>query len=72
MAEPNRDLLLDPAKALTPNDFDDPDALSARISAFEEHCRQIAQPFEWTFTRAQLDALLARLASRDPHLRLAA
>ncbi len=45
---------------------------SARIGAFEEHYRQIAQPFAWTFTRANLDALLARLASREPHLRLAA
>ena len=59
-------------KALTPNDFADLDALAARIRAFEAHYRQIAQPFEWTFTRAKLDALLARLASREPHLRLAA
>jgi hypothetical protein len=59
-------------KALTPNDFEDLDALGARITAFEEHYRQVAQPFEWTFTRAKLDALLARLASREPHLRLAA
>ena len=59
-------------KALTPNDFEDLDALAARITAFEEHYRQIAQPFEWTFTRAKLDALLARLAGREPHLRLAA
>ena len=40
--------------------------------AFEDHYRQIAKPFEWTFTRADLDALLARLASREPRLRLAA
>ena len=59
-------------KAITPNDFEDLDALAARITAFEEHYRQVAQPFEWTFTRAKLDALLARLASREPHLRLAA
>jgi hypothetical protein len=59
-------------KALTPNDFADLDTLAARITAFEEHYRQIAQPFEWTFTRAKLDALLARLADREPHLRLAA
>ena len=59
-------------KALTPNDFEDLDALAARITAFEAHYRQIAQPFAWTFTRAKLDALLARLASREPHLRLAA
>src|SRR4051812_12700886 len=59
-------------KAITPNDFEDLDALAARITAFEEHYRQIAQPFAWTFTRAKLDALRARLASREPHLRLAA
>jgi hypothetical protein len=29
-------------KALTPNDFADLDALAARITAFEEHYRQIA------------------------------
>jgi DDE superfamily endonuclease len=59
-------------KALTPNDFADLNALASRITAFETHYRQIAKPFDWTFTRADLDALLARLASREPHLRLAA
>jgi hypothetical protein len=59
-------------KALTPNDFVDLDALAARIAAFENHYRQIAKPFQWTFTRANLDALLARLAAREPQLRLAA
>jgi hypothetical protein len=59
-------------KALTPNDFADLDALAARITAFEDHYREIAKPFEWTFNRANLDALLARLAAREPQLRLAA
>ena len=59
-------------KALTPNDFADLDALAARITAFEDHDRQIAKPFDWTFTRAKLDALLARLAGREPRLHLAA
>jgi hypothetical protein len=59
-------------KALTPNDFEDLDALAARIMAFEQHYRQIAEPFQWTFTRAKLDALLARLADREPQPRLAA
>jgi hypothetical protein len=59
-------------KALTPNDFADLDALAARITAFEDHYRQIAAPFQWTFTRAKLDALLARLADREPHPWLAA
>jgi hypothetical protein len=55
-------------KALTPNDFADLDALAARIAAFENHYRQIAKPFEWTFTRAKLDGLLARIAVREPQL----
>jgi hypothetical protein len=59
-------------KALTPNDFADLDALAARIAAFEDHQRQIAKPFDWTFTRADLDALLAKLTTRGPRLRLAA
>jgi hypothetical protein len=59
-------------KALTPNDFADLDALAARITAFENDYRQIARPFQWTFSRADLDALLARLANREPHLKLAA
>ena len=53
-------------KALTPNDFADLDALAARIAAFEDHYSQIAKPFDWTFTRADLDTLLARLATREP------
>lgn len=59
-------------KALTPNDFADLNALAARISAFEDHYRQIAKPFAWTFTRADLDTLLTRLTNREPHLQLAA
>jgi hypothetical protein len=73
VAEPDRDLLLDPAaQGADPNDFADLEALAARITAFEAHYRQIAKPFEWTFTGADLDALLARLARREPQLRLAA
>jgi hypothetical protein len=59
-------------KALTPNDFEDLDALTARLLAFEAHYRQIAQPFDWSFTRADLDRVLERIADREPELRLAA
>ena len=61
-----------PRKALTPNDFADLDALAARITAFEDHYRQIAEPFDWTFTRHDLDSVLGKIADRDPHLQLAA
>ncbi len=59
-------------KALTPNNFADLDALAARISAFEDYYRQIAQPFNWTFNRADLDRVLAKIADREPSLKLAA
>jgi hypothetical protein len=53
-------------KALTPNDFANLDALAARITALEDHYRQIAQPFDWTFTRADLDRVPTRIADREP------
>ena len=59
-------------KALTPNDFDSLDALAARLLAFANHYRQIARPFEWTFSRQDLDRVLARIADHEPQLRLAA
>jgi hypothetical protein len=59
-------------KALTPNDFVALDALAERLLAFGEHYRQIARPFEWTFTRQDLDALLARIDRHEPPLALAA
>ncbi len=59
-------------KALTPNDFTDLDALTNRLLAFEDHYRQIARPFDWTFTRSDLDRVLKRIAHHEPHLQLAA
>ena len=59
-------------KALTPNDFDSLDALSERLLSFGEHYRQIARPFGWTFTRADLDRLLAKIETHEPQLALAA
>jgi hypothetical protein len=59
-------------KALTPNDFSDLDALANRLLAFGQRYRQIARPFEWTFTREDLDRVLAQIADREPHLKLAA
>jgi transposase len=49
---------------LAPNDFADLKGLEARLLAFQSHYEQIAEPFEWRFTRADLDALLARLHRR--------
>jgi hypothetical protein len=48
------------------------DALAERLLRFAEHYRQIARPFQWTFTRADLDGLLTRINAHEPDLKLAA
>jgi hypothetical protein len=45
-------------------DFDSLDALAERLLRFGQHYRQIARPFEWTFTRADLDRLLAKIITQ--------
>jgi len=61
-------------KVVTPNDFADLDTLQRQLLAFGRHYEQIATPFEWKFTREDLDRLLARLGHADqasPALRAA-
>jgi DDE superfamily endonuclease len=48
-------------KVLTPNDFHDLDTLQQRLLAFGRRYEQIATPFDWKFTRADLDRLTQRL-----------
>jgi hypothetical protein len=45
-------------KALTPNDFGSLEELSERLLAFAARYREIATPFEWTFTRSDLERVL--------------
>ncbi len=59
-------------KVLTPNNFAELTAVEQRLLAFERHYEQIARPFEWTFTRSDLERLLKRLDERKPTLSLAA
>jgi DDE superfamily endonuclease len=47
-------------KVLTPNDFHDLDTLERHLLAFGRRYQQIAAPFQWTFTRQDLDPLLAK------------
>jgi hypothetical protein len=49
-------------KLLTPDDFGDLDSLAEEILAFERHYNTIARPFDWKFTRAGLNQLLARIS----------
>jgi hypothetical protein len=48
-------------KVLTPNDFPDLEALEQQLLAFGRRYEQIAQPFEWKFTRADLDRVADEL-----------
>jgi hypothetical protein len=49
------------AKVLTPNDFPDLDTLEHQLLAFGRRYEQIAAPFQWKLTRADLDRLAQRL-----------
>ena len=59
-------------KALTPNNFRSLDELAQRLLTFGDYYRQVARPFEWTFTRHDLNRALDRIADHEPHLQLAA
>ena len=48
-------------KVLTPNDFADLDTLEQQLLASGRRYEHIATPFEWKFTRADLDRLTQRL-----------
>jgi hypothetical protein len=68
LAQPDRDLLLDPpTQSAHPDDFSTFGAAAQRILGFQKHYQEIAQPFEWRFTRRDLARLLIR---SDQHERL--
>lgn len=48
-------------KVLTPNDFPNLQAVAERLERFERHYEAIAKPFEWKFTREDLNELLGSL-----------
>jgi transposase len=48
-------------KVLTPNDFTDLAEVEWRLLGFQRRYEQTAVPFDWRFTRADLDDLLRRL-----------
>lgn len=58
-------------KVLTPNDFTDLAEVERRLLAFERRYEQVARPFEWKFTRADLAKLMKRVAEKE-HLPMAA
>ena len=52
-------------KALTPNHFPSLGALEERLHAFARYYESIAKPFEWKFTRKDLESLLDRIGSKS-------
>ena len=54
-------------KVLTPNDFLDLAEVERRLLAFQRRSQQTAMPFDWRYTRADLDRLLRRLDEHDHH-----
>jgi hypothetical protein len=51
-------------KVLTPNDFASLAEVEDRLLRFQDHYQRAATPFQWTFTRQDLAALLANLAAQ--------
>lgn len=52
-------------KVLTPNDFDSLPEVEDRLLRFQRHYEEIAQPFEWKFTRHKLRKWLSRLKEEE-------
>jgi hypothetical protein len=55
-------------KLLTPNDFRSLTDLRRHLLNFQNRYEQSAKPFEWTFTRRDLEILLARLGQKPDRL----
>ena len=52
-------------KVVTPNDFFDLDQIRDRLAAFETRYNAVATPFNWKFTRHDLDDLLRRIEAHE-------
>ena len=60
-------------KVVSPNDLHTLDEVQARLPDFQQYYEQIATPFEWKFTKDDLNDLLERIAAhQDPALTPAA
>ena len=52
-------------KVVSPNDFHTLDEVDARLLDFQQYYEQIATPFEWKFTKDDLNDLLERIAAHE-------
>ena len=67
MSQLGRDLLLDhPTQGSGTHDFHDLDAVADRLWAFERYWQHTGTPFDWKFTRTDLNNLLARINAHEP------
>jgi hypothetical protein len=48
-------------KVVHPNDFTDTEQIAERLAAFEARYNAVAEPFDWSFGRDDLDKLIARI-----------
>lgn len=53
-------------KVVNPNDFFDTAGIADRLRAFEDRYNAVSDPFDWTFTRDDLEAFLKRIAEHEP------
>ena len=59
-------------KVVAPNDVHTLNEVESRLLDFQQHYEQIATPFEWKFTKNDLNALLERIAAHHADRTLAA
>jgi hypothetical protein len=52
-------------KVVTPNDFYDLADVEARLTAFQDLYNLAARPFNWRYTRTDLDTTLKRIAAHE-------
>jgi hypothetical protein len=56
-------------KVLTPNDFSSRADVEDRLLRFQHYYETIAHPFEWKFSRADLDHLVKKVDTAPTMLR---
>jgi len=59
-------------KVVEPNDFQDLPEVARTLNAFEQDWNEIAEPFDWNFTRNDLAVVIERVRPHEPQLQLAA
>ena len=59
-------------KVLTPNDFESPAAVNDRLLQFQGYYQEAATPFQWKFTRRDLNRLLKRVDALESRTAVAA